>query len=159
MAKKKYKLPLEVGFAALCDNIKAIKKTAVASGAAVSALAEAVSRVVEEIEDILNSKQDIRDSVEFTIPTSGWAVDYSVPDFPNFYDIIVPDLLEKEVVSVTAAPGSAATARAADFTTVQSYDGKFRVRCKTIPSTAIVASYQIEDATVEDDDLSVTPTA
>lgn len=160
MAKKKYKLPLEVGFAALCDHIKAIRKTADASGSAVSALAEAVGETVEEIESILNEKQDIHVPVSFTIPTTGWGTDTSVADFPNYYDVAVSGLLETDVVAVTTAPGSAVAARAADFTTVQSYAGKFRLRCKAIPAKAIVATYQITDATVNSDDLSVdTPTA
>lgn len=160
MAQTKYKLPLDVGFAALCDHIKAIKTTAESSGSAVAALAEAVSNVVEEIEGYLNGKQDIHAPVAFTIPTSGWGTDTSVADFPNYYDVTVSGLAATDIIGVTTAPGSAVAARAADFTTVQTYAGKFRLRCKNIPTKAIAAEYHICDATVNTDDLSVdTPTA
>lgn len=143
MGKTKYKLPLAVGFAALCDNIKAIRKTAEQSGSAVSTLAEATSNALDEVDDILMEKQDINPAVTFTIPTTGWGSDDTVPQFPNFYDVAVSNLLESDVVAVDVAPGSADAARAANFTTTQTYAGKFRLRAKNVPSKAIEEQYRI----------------
>ena len=140
---KKYKLPLSVGFAALCDHIKAIKKTADQSGSAVTNLAEAVDATVDEIEGVLNEKQDIMPAVPFTIPTTGWGTDNSVPQFPNCYDVTVTGLLDTDVVAVDVAPASEDVARAANFTQTQSYAGAFRLRAKNVPAAAITAQYRI----------------
>ena len=56
---KKYKLPLTVGFAALCDHIKAIKKTADQSGSAVTELAVAVDTTVAEIDNVKAGKDQL----------------------------------------------------------------------------------------------------
>jgi len=61
---KNIKLPLEKGFAALCNHIKAIKQTAEQSGSAVTALAQATAASLEEIEGILNEKQDAGEADE-----------------------------------------------------------------------------------------------
>ena len=90
-----------------------------------------------EAEDLLEYEQP----VAFTIPASGWGSDSSVSDFPYYYDVAVAGLSELDVVAVTVAPGHAVAARAANFSTVQSYTGKFRLRCKTIPTVAIAAEY------------------
>lgn len=126
----------EQGLAALCGFIKTIRTT-------VSDLAEATSTALGEVESMLNSKLDITDNVAFTIPITGWGTDTSVSDYPNYIDVTVSGLLATDTVSVDVAPGSASIARAADFTTVQSYAGKFRLRAKAIPSKAIEAEYHV----------------
>lgn len=143
MGQTKYKLPLSVGFTALCNHIKSIKKTAEQSGSAVSALAEATGKALDEVDDILMEKLDITPATVFTIPTTGWGSDSTVPKFPNYYDVAVPDLLESDVVAVDVAPGGADAARAANFTTTQTYAGKFRLRAKNVPAEAITAQYRI----------------
>lgn len=139
----KYKLPLSVGFAALIDHIKAIKKTADQSGSAVTELAEAVDATVGEIEEVLNAKQDIMPKAPLTIPTTGWSTDSTVPDYPNCYDVVVSGLLDTDVVAVDVAPASEDVARAANFTQTESYAGKFRLRAKNVPTSAITAQYRI----------------
>ncbi len=61
---KNIKLPLKDGFATLCSHIKAIKRTAEQSGSAVTSLAQATAASLEEIEGILNEKQDVKDAEE-----------------------------------------------------------------------------------------------
>lgn len=140
---KKYKLPLSVGFAALCEHIKAIKKTADQSGSAVTELAMATEQAVTEIEGALNEKQDVNPAVAFTIPTTGWGTDSSVSGYTRYYDVTVTGLKETDVVAVDVAPSSEDTARAANFTQTQSYAGEFRLRAKNVPAAAITAQYRI----------------
>ena len=97
----------------------------------------------------------IYEPVAFTIPTSGWGTDSSVPDFPNYYDVTVSGLTEADIVDVITAPSSAMVARAANFAPVQTYAGKFRLRCKTIPAAEIQAEYNVTDAIALTGDLSV----
>ena len=67
------------GLAALCEHIKGIRTT-------VGDLAEATAQSVDEIDGILHEKQDINSKVAFTIPTTGWGTDSSVPQHPKFID-------------------------------------------------------------------------
>lgn len=106
-------------------------------------LAEATAQSVDEIDGILHEKQDINSKVAFTIPTTGWGTDSSVPQHPKFIDITVSGLLETDIVAVDVAPGSSEIARAANFTNTQSYAGKFRLRAASVPTAAISAQYHI----------------
>ena len=113
-------------------------------------------RINKEL-NILEAREipGIYEPVAFTIPTSGWGTDDSVPDFPNCYDVSVSGLTEADVVDVNVAPNSVKVARAANFAPVQTYAGKFRLRCKTIPTAEIEAEYNVTDAIALTDDLSV----
>lgn len=155
MPKGKYKLPLDVGFAALCDHIKAIKKTADSSESAVFALVDALDQFVEEVVDVLNGKPDISEVVPFIIPTEGWVPDNSFAGYWYCLDFEVADLTEHDIVKVIVWPGSEKVARAANFMQTQSLEGKFRLRCTTIPTAEIEAEYHVTDATVNDDDLAI----
>lgn len=124
------------GLAALCEHIKGIRTT-------VGDLAEATAQSVDEIDGILHEKQDINSKVAFTIPTTGWGTDSSVPQHSKFIDITVSGLLETDIVAVDVAPGSSEIARAANFTNTQSYAGKFRLRAASVPTAAISAQYHI----------------
>src|SRR5699024_10011783 len=102
-----------------------------------------MSKTVDEMNDILNEKQDIMSAVDFVIPTSGWGTDNTMKTYPNYYDVTVTGLLASDVVSVTPAPESEDVAGAAKFCAVESAAGKFRLRCKHIPTAPINAQYHI----------------
>lgn len=89
------------------------------------------------------NKEEVNPRTSFTIPTSGWGTDNSVPSHPNYIDISVNGLLASDIVEVNVAPGSVAVARAADFTPTQSLTGKLRLHCKNVPTAAISAEYHI----------------
>ena len=122
MLQRPAKLPLETSFAWLCGFIGTLS-----SG----------------LQLLAAGKEEVNDKVDFTIPVSGWGTDSSVPTHPNYIDITMSGLLASDIVAVDVAPGSVSVARAANFTTTQSYAGKFRLRCETIPTAAISAQYHI----------------
>ena len=124
-----------------------------ASAAALVAFAKMADERMDDIER--REIPGIYEPTAFTIPTSGWGTDDSVPDFPNYYDVFVAGITEQDVVDVVTAPNSARTARRADFAPVQTYAGKFRLRCKKIPTAEIEAEYQITDAIARTGGLSV----
>ena len=116
------KLPLEESFASLCGFIGALR-----SGLLMLA----------------QGKEDVNAAVDFTIPVTGWGTDNTVPSYPHYIDIAVTGLLATDIVSVVVSPESAGVARAANFTTTQSYAGKFRLRAANVPTAAITAQYHI----------------
>lgn len=143
MARKKFKLPLDVGFPALCSHIKEIRKTAEDSSSAVSALAQATSDALDEVDAILQEKLDLVSPVSFTIPTTGWKTDSAVSGYTKYYDLAVDGLLASDIVAVDVAPASTDTARAANFTNTETLTGVLRLRAKSVPTAAITAQYHI----------------
>ena len=140
---KKLKTLLDVGVATLCTYIRSALETAKQAASAVSTLSGAMSKTIDEMNDILNEKQDIMSAVDFVIPTSGWGTDNTVKAYPNYYDVTVAGLLASDVVSITPAPESEDVAGAAKFCAVESGAGRFRLRCKHIPTAPINAQYHI----------------
>lgn len=148
---KKIKLPLETGLAALCNHIKAIKKTAEQSGSAVSVLAEATAASLGEIEGILNGKQDASNIVPFTVPAAGWASleieensegAADMYDYSYYYDLVIDGITAKDRVDVTIAPGSVSTATVCGLCpTTETFTGKIRLRSVSRPNEDIVAEY------------------
>ena len=116
------KLPLETSFAWLCGFIGTLR---------------------DGIVLLSQGKHDVNAAVPFTIPDDGWGTDQTVPSYPFYIDISVPGLLSSDVVAVDTAPESAAVARAANFTTTQSYNGKFRLRAEKVPEADIFAQYHV----------------
>ncbi len=151
---KNIKLPLETGFAALCDHIKAIKQMTEQLGSAVSALAEATAASIGEIEGILNKKQDTGNAVPFAVPASGWVFEeingsggdiVDMCKYPYYCDLAVDGVTAKDRADVTIAPGSVETAAACGLCqTTETFTGKIRLRAVSIPSTDIAAEYWIE---------------
>ena len=92
---------------------------------------------------LASGKQEVSEAVQFTIPATGWGTDSSVPQYPYYNDFSVAGLLATDIVDVNVAPGSAWAASAAEFTSTESSDGKFRLRCKNAPTEAITAQYHI----------------
>ena len=131
---RKYKLLLDSGLSFLCQHIKQIRLKADLAGTAVSQLADAFDSSLDEIQSSI-LKQN------FIIPAEGWSTDASVPEYPAFLDIAVPDLSDQDYVSVTALPQSFQTALSARFAPVQSLSGKFRLRAEAAPAQAIDAIY------------------
>ena len=127
MLRRPAKLPLESSFASLCAFIGNLRTGLLMLG---------------------QCKQDINAAVAFTIPTTGWGTDTTVPQYPYYLDIDVSGLLATDIVDVNVAPANAWTASAAEFTSTQSYAGKFRLRCANIPEAAISAEYHVTN-TVE----------
>lgn len=120
--KRPAKLPLEASFAWLCGFIGTIWKG---------------------IHLLTSGKQEVTQAVPFTIPTSGWGTDNSVPDYPNYIDITVSGLLSSDIVAVDVTPGSFKAASSANFASTESYNGKFRLRAATVPTETIAAQYHI----------------
>ena len=117
------KLPKETSFAWLCGFIGALHDC-------VNILAQ--------------GKQDVNAVAAFTIPTTGWGTDNSVPQYPYYLDVSVNGLAATDIVNVTIAPESAWAASAAEFyPCTQSYDGYFRLRCANVPETDLTAQYHI----------------
>lgn len=119
---KPAKLPLETSFALLCGFIGNLRTGLLRLDA---------------------NKHEVNARKSFTIPTSGWGTDSSCPSHPNYIDIAISGLTADDIVEVNVAPSSVEVARAADFTTTQSYAGKLRLHCKTVPTAAISAEYHI----------------
>ena len=122
MLTRPAKLPLETSFAWLCGFIGTLY-----SGLLLLA----------------QGKHDVNAAVSFTIPVSGWGTDSSVPSHPNYIDITVQGLLATDLVAVDVAPASASVAETANFTSTESYAGKFRLRAEHIPTAAITAQYHV----------------
>ena len=149
----KIKLPLEKGFAAFCNHIRAIKQTAEQSGSAVSALAQATAASVAEIEGILNEKQDAGSAVPFTVPADGWAsveIDEGseemddMHEYSFYFDLAVDGITAKDRADVTIAPGSVETATACGLCpTTETLEGKIRLRAVNKPDEEITAEYWI----------------
>ena len=111
-----------------------------------------VSQLVDFAEDAderMDALEERGRPVLFTIPVDGWETDSTVPKFPFCCDIAVTGLSARDVVCVDVVPVCANIARAADFTTVESFDGKFRLRAKRIPAQAIQAQYRVVARTAE----------
>ena len=88
-------------------------------------------------------RQGLYEPVLFTIPVTGWETDSNFSDFPLYYDVADERITPQDVVAVDVAPGSAETARGANFTTTETFDGGFRLRAKRIPEKPIVAQYRM----------------
>lgn len=127
MEKRKLKLPLKDSFAHLCSF---------------------VGTMLEGLQILASGKQEVTQGVTFTIPSTGWSTDSSVPDYPNYIDITVSGLLSSDIVAVDVLPTSCKAAGAANFCSTESYNGKFRLRAEHVPSTPISAQYHIT-STVE----------
>lgn len=124
---KPFKLPLSASFAWLCGFIGALHDGVLLLG---------------------SNKHDVNAAVPFTIPTTGWKMDTSISSHPNYLDITVGGLRRSDIVDVNVSPVSAVVASAAEFTNTESFDGKFRLRCKYVPDAEISAEYHVTN-TVE----------
>lgn len=125
--KKPFKLPLSTSFSWLCGFIGTLHDGVLLLG---------------------SNKHDVNAAVPFTIPAAGWGTDTSVSSHPNYIDITVDGLLSSDIVDVNVSPVSAAVASAAEFTNTESFNGKFRLRCKYVPEAEISAEYHVTN-TVE----------
>lgn len=140
--EKKVKLLLENGLADLCKHIKSIKWTAEQSGSAVSALAEATAASVEEIEGVLDEKQDKGTAVSFTAPVDGWASDDEKSGYPYHYDLAVSGVTAKDRADITVSPSCIeAAANCGLCPTSETLAGIIRLRAATRPTAAITAEY------------------
>lgn len=147
---KNIKLPLETGFAALCAHIKSIRATAEQSGSAVAALAESTAASLEEIDSLLDGKQDKGSGIPVTIPAEGWAMDEGDEDagaadsssYPYYYDIPAAGVsaLDRADVTITASSCDAATACGL-CPASETLAGAIRLRAVTPPTEAMTAEY------------------
>lgn len=143
---KKIKLPLAVGFAALCNHIKAIRATAEQAGSAVATLAEDMATSLEEIDGLLGEKQDKDATGKVTIQTSGW-VSSTVGVYKFYYDIAASGITAKDRADVAIAPASMAIAKTCGFCpTTETLAGKIRLRAIAKPTAAITAEYWLHKA-------------
>lgn len=109
-------------------------------------LAELSSTVSELLEEVDKVKADKPQYIDFTIPTTGWKTDNTVPGYTHYLDITVEDLTADDKVDVRVAPASKAVADAARFTTTESLAGVLRLRAANVPSAAITAQYDVSAA-------------
>jgi hypothetical protein len=156
MAKKPYKLPLDVGFPALCDEIKADRTTVKQLSSTVADLAQALSDSMKEIEAALN---DHPTSVPFQIPVSGWKTDElpedddaeveeeSTDEYPYYFDLAVDGVTSADHATVTIASSSYRTAADCGLCPVnETMDGGIiRLRSAQIPKDTIEGEYWVED--------------
>lgn len=143
--EKKVKLLLENGLADLCKHIKSIKWTAEQSGSAVSALAEATAASVEEIEGVLDEKQDKPRAVEVALSVGGW-VSTSERTYPYCYDIAVAGVTANDRAQITIAPESIEAAINCRLCpTSETLAGVIRLRANCPPETTITAEYEITE--------------
>lgn len=113
------------------------------AGGHVAALAQAVADAMEEMD---TAKADKPQYIDFTIPTTGWKTDNTVPGYTHYLDIPVEGLTADDKVDVRVAPASKAVADAARFTTTESLAGVLRLRAANVPSAAITAQYDVSAA-------------
>lgn len=106
----------------------------------IAELAQTVSNLLEEVDKV---KADKPQYIDFTIPTTGWKTDNTVPGYTHYLDIPVEDLTADDKVDVRVAPASKAVADAARFTTTESLAGVLRLRAANVPSAAITAQYDV----------------
>lgn len=121
------------GLAALCKWVRAL----------LDAIVEQTNTALGEADEAISGKLDIPTRVAFTIPVSGWKTDSTVPGFTKYIDISVPGLLGTECVGVDVDPVSTSVARAANFTSTESFAGVLRLRAAAVPTAAIKAEYHI----------------
>ncbi len=141
---KNFKLPLETGFTALCNHIKAIRATAEQSGSAVAALAESTAASLEEVNGLFDTKQDKPSALSITIPVSGWQKGEST-DYPYTLDISVNGITAKDRAEITLAPSSLETALDCGLCPVnESMSGKIRIRSIAVPGKEMAAEIWIE---------------
>ncbi len=141
---KNIKLPLEAGFATLCNHIKAIRATAEQSGSAVAALAESTAASLEEIDGLFDTKQDKTSALSVTIPVNGWQKDESTV-YPYTLDLSVNGITAKDRAEITLAPGSLETALGCGLCPVnESMPGMIRIRSTAVPGKDMAAEIWIE---------------
>ena len=109
----------------------------------IAELAQTVSNLLEEVDKV---KADKPQYIDFTIPTTGWKTDNTVPGYTHYLDIPVEDLTADDKVDVRVAPASKAVADAARFTATESLAGVLRLRAANVPSAAITAQYDVSAA-------------
>lgn len=109
----------------------------------IAELAQTVSNLLEEVDKV---KADKPQYIDFTIPTTGWKTDNTVPGYTHYLDIPVEGLTADDKVDVRVAPASKAVADAARFTTTESLAGVLRLRAANVPSAAITAQYDVSAA-------------
>ena len=117
------------------DHIKTIALRAKAyTSSHLSVLAEMMADSLEEVDAV---KADKPQYIDFTIPTTGWKTDNTVPGYTHYLDIQVKGLTADDKVDVRVAPASKAVADAARFTATESLAGVLRLRSANVPSAAI----------------------
>lgn len=108
----------------------------------------AVARVASEVsnaaaQDIENSKPTFSD---FTIPTTGWVQDASVPDYPLRYDLTVTGVTANDRATVIiAAIGQADAIACGLCPTNETLANTIRLRSRTAPEAAIPAVYWLDE--------------
>lgn len=146
---KNIKIPLEAGFAALCAHIKSIRATADQSGSAVAALAASTAASLEEIDGLLDGKQDKGSGIPVVIPAEGWTMDKGDEDaeaadssYPYYYDIPAVGVSAIDRVDVTISAGGYDAATACGLCpTSETLAGAIRLRAVAPPTEAMTAEY------------------
>lgn len=124
------------------ENLRACSEAAKKfAGELVATLAQTVTDAITEIE---NHKADKLSAVAVTIPTTGWSSD-SNSTYPEYYDISVAEVTEKDRADIIIAPASLYTAKYCGLCpTNETLAGKIRIRSSSVPSSPISVQYWLE---------------
>lgn len=152
-----WKIPNTLGFTALLDFIKAIKKASDANTSDVSSLQEDIqtlatntTKTFSEIDEALATmdieKLDKNNAVEATLPTSGWATDNTATGtYALYYDLTVTGAAADDRAQVLIAPASMPVALACALCpTCEVLADKIRFWAISAPLEAITVQYWID---------------
>lgn len=140
---KNIKLPLEAGFATLCNHIKAIRATAEQSGSAVAALAESTAASLKEIDSLFDGKQGKAAFQTVTLPVNDWIANEDAESLAAGYafccDAVVAGVTAKDSAESILSYASMTAARAASMSpTSEVLGGKIRYYAVAKPAAAII---------------------
>ena len=110
----------------------------------ISELAKATAELFEEVDTVKANKPL---AVSVTIPTTGWQTDSTEgAAYPQYYDIPVEGVTSKDIPQVCIARASEAAANACGMSrTCETVTGAIRLWAGSVPTTAILAEYVIDE--------------
>ena len=110
-------------------------------------LAMLAQEIVNSLEQMDAVKANKPLAVSVTIPTTGWQTDSTEGAvYPQYYDIPVEGVTSKDIPQVCIARASEAAANACGMSrTCETVTGAIRLWAGSVPTTAILAEYVIEE--------------
>lgn len=108
---------------------------------------ELASTTADLFEEVDQMKANKPLAVSVTIPTTGWQTDSTEGAvYPQYYDIPVEGVTSKDIPQVCIARASEAAANACGMSrTCETVTGAIRLWAGSVPTTAILAEYVIEE--------------
>lgn len=110
-------------------------------------LATLAQEIVNSLEQMDAVKANKPLAVSVTIPTTGWQTDSTEGAvYPQYYDIPVEGVTAKDIPQVCIARASEAAANACGMSrTCETVTGAIRLWAGSVPTTAILAEYVIDE--------------